>query len=168
MGEQPQEVWTEELQRTGRVVFPLRRRPVLIQLAVVVLLLGGQQVSSILAVQHADGAERIFRLIGVAGVFFVVGVFVWQLITQRPILTVDHEGIRLGRKRFMPWSDVGTIGFPTGPRFSMVVPVLPHDIWAKDLRVAQANVQNIPAFAAWLVEVLSKRRGAERGAPDVG
>jgi hypothetical protein len=161
MGEASAEVWTNEFRRTGRVVFPVRRRPVVVRLVLIVVLGTGGPVMS-LGDWHARGGLRLaFVVLGLASYGIFAGVMVWQLITQRPTLTVDDEGIRLGRKRFMAWTDVGTIGIPTGPKFFMFVPVLQRDIWAKELRIPQDNVKDIPAFAAWLTEVLAERRRAK-------
>ncbi|MEV0286746.1 MULTISPECIES: hypothetical protein [unclassified Kribbella] len=164
MGERSPEVWTEEFERTGRVVFPVRRRPVLIQFVFFLALISPSQVNSVTEMQSADVAELVLRLLGTTSLLVCFGMLVWQFVTQRPVLVVDREGIRYGNKRFMPWSDVGTIGIPTGPKFFMAVPVLPADVWAKDLQVRQYNVKDLPAFAAWLTVVLKQQRASESAA----
>jgi hypothetical protein len=161
MGEEAPEVWTDEFRRTGRVVFPVRRRPVLIRLAVVVLLLGGYQVSSLIDSLDSGTTGLVLRALSLSGVLLIAGIFVWQLITQRPVLTVDHEGIGLGRKGFMPWTDIGSIGLPTGTPFYRNVPVLPSDVWAEHLAVPRDNVKDLPALATWLTGILEERRRSE-------
>jgi hypothetical protein len=160
MGEETPDVWTDEFRRTGRVVFPVRRRPVLIRLAVVALPVGGYQVSSLVDALDSSMTGLILRLISLSGVLFIIGIFGWQLITQRPVLTVDHEGIRLGRKGFMPWTDIGTIGLPTGTTFYRNLPVLPADVWSKELRLPQDNVQDLDAFTTWLTDRLEAHRSS--------
>ncbi len=161
MGDASAEVWTDELRRAGRVVFPVRRRRVV-----------GRCVFFSLPVLNSlweaptrwdeGGAVRVFSLLGVAAFLMVVGVHLWQFVTRQPVLTVDDEGIRFGRKRFLPWSDIGTIGLPTGPKFAMMVPVLQNNVWARELRIPQDNVRDVPAFARWLEERLAEHRAAER------
>jgi hypothetical protein len=163
MGEEQPEAWTTELQRSGRVLFPVRRRPVLIRSVLFGSVFGANLADSLIDDLNAGGARRVMTLLGLAAVLMIVGLCVWQLTTRRPILIVDHEGIRLGRKRFMPWTAVGTIGIPTGPKFSMNVPVLPANVWAKELRVPQDNVKDIPALAHWLTDLLAQHRVNEQG-----
>ncbi|MEU4604214.1 hypothetical protein AB0F43_14635 [Kribbella sp. NPDC023972] len=158
MGEEQPEVWTAELQRSGRVLFPVRRRPVLIRSVLFGIVFGANLADSLIDDLNAGGARRVMTLLGLAVVLMIVGLCFWQVTTRRPILIVDREGIRLGRKRFMPWTDVGTIGIPTGPKFFMNVPVLPANVWAKELRLSQDNVKDIPAFAHWLEDVLKEQR----------
>jgi hypothetical protein len=160
MGDEGPDVWADEFRRTGRVEFPVRRRPVLIRLAVVVLFIGGSQMSSLIELPDAGTTEVILRLLSFSGVLVVVGFFVWQLITRRPVLTVDHEGIRLGRKRFMPWTNIGTIAEPAGPSFYRNIPVLPADVWSKDLRLPQDNVRDIPALTTWLTNLHKAHRNS--------
>lgn len=162
MGERAPEEWAGEFERAGRVVFPVRRRPLLIQLLIVLALISGSQINSLIEMQSAGSGERIFRLFNLALFLLGIGVIVWQLVTRRPTLVVDREGIRYGKRRFMPWSEVGTIGLVTGPKFFMNVPVLPANVWAKDVRLPQYNVRDIPALATWLTAVLKQHRANER------
>jgi hypothetical protein len=160
-GKEAPDVWADELRRTGRVVFPVRRRPVLIRVAVVAVLIGGSQLSSLVDSLDAGTTELILRLLSFSSVLFVAGFFGWQLITRRPVLTVDHEGIGLGRKGFMPWTDIGSIDLPTGTPFFRNVPVVPSDVWAEHLAVPRDNVKDLPALATWLTGILEERRRSE-------
>ena len=168
MGEQPPEVWTDELHRTGRVVFPVRRRTVWWGLSFATLPWASLVIS---LPDHlaAGGEERAFVLLwpGMYAVF--LGYSVWKLVTQRPVLTVDHHGIRFGRRKYMPWTEIGTIGIPHGPSFYQGLPIIPKDVWSKDLIIRQENIQNIRTFATWLTEQLAAHQTAEReagGAPN--
>ncbi|MEI8410281.1 MULTISPECIES: hypothetical protein [unclassified Kribbella] len=160
MGDQSAEVWAEELRRTGRVVFPVRRRPALIRLAAVVLLFGGSQVSSLIDLPDAGKAEVILTLLGLSAVLCLVGMCVWQLITRRPVVIVDGEGIRTGRKAFIAWTELGTIGTPGGPAPLMTVPLIPNNVWAKHLAVPRDNVKDLPALATWLTALLDSHRNS--------
>ena len=163
MGEAPPEAWAEEFRRTGRVVFPLRRRSLVMDLAqppFVVALVGFQLPRAL----DAGGAMRISYLVLVAALPLAIGFSVWQLVTQRPALTVDHEGIRF-RRKFMPWSEIGAIGIATGPVWFGTMPIIPKDVWAKDLRLYQRNVRDLPAFRRWLETLLDEhRRSSSSGA----
>jgi len=157
MGDASAEVWAEELRRTGRVVFPVRRLPVVARFAFFSL----PFLSSLLSAAdrwEQGGTARVMSFIGVAGFLMLVGVYLWQFLSGRPALTVDQEGIRLGRRIFMPWTEVGTIGLPTGPTFLQSIPILPNDVWAKELRIPQENVRDVVALAHWLEEVLREQR----------
>lgn len=156
MGEETPDVWTDEFRRTGRVVFPVRRRPVLIRLALA-LVFAGNQAISLAGELDERGIGLILRLVSFAAVLAVVGLCGWQLISRRPVLTVDHEGVRLGRRPLMPWTGIGSIGVPHG-KFFMMLPVIPADVWAKHLILTQDNVKNVPAFATWLTGVLEEHR----------
>jgi hypothetical protein len=158
MGDESPEVWSEELRRHGRVVFPARRRFTAAWGGLFCVVFGVNHAGSLIDNLADGGAGRFFGLLGLAGILTMLGLVGWQLVTQRPVVIVDHEGIRVGRKRFMAWNAVGTIGIPTGPKFFMNVPVLPQNVWAKELRLAQANVKDIPAFAHWLEDVLKEQR----------
>jgi hypothetical protein len=162
MGEEPPEVWADELRRNGRVVFPVRRRTTAAWGGLLFVVFGVNHADSLTGNLGDDGAGRIFALLGLAVLLSLLGIVGWQLITQRPVVIVDHEGLRVGRRTFMAWKDVGTIGIPTGPKFFMNVPVLPQNVWAKDVRVPQANVKDIPAFATWLTDLLAQHRANEQ------
>ncbi|HZX02647.1 hypothetical protein [Kribbella sp.] len=81
---------------------------------------------------------------------------VWQLVTLRPVLTVDSSGIRLGR-RFLAWNEIGAIadldGAP-GDRFVTVVP----SVRGRKLRLGEDHVRNVPAFRYWLSDLLDQHR----------
>jgi hypothetical protein len=161
MGDASAEVWTDELRRAGRVVFPVRRRRVVIRWVLFSL----PVLNSLWEAPtqwDEGGADRFFSLLGVAAFLMIVGIHLWQSLTRQPELTVDDEGIHFGRKRFLPWTDIGTIGIPTGPKFFMLVPVLQNNVWAKELRLPQDNVKDIPAFARWLEQLLAQHRAAAR------
>ncbi len=160
MGELGPAEWTEELQRSGRVVFPLRRRPAALRAAVILLLLTPSNVFSILDFADETTVGRIFDGFGLTAYAVILGGVTWQLVTRRPIVVVDGEGIRSGSK-FMPWDAVGTAGIPTGTKILRTMPVLPADVWAKEIRILRDNVRDLTAFSAWLNDLRPQRRRTE-------
>ncbi len=156
MGEASAEVWAEELHRTGRVVFPQRPRAFVFKI-VILAWLCLSTARSFPSMQEAGGFVRILGFLLAMGTIGCLGYLGWQAVTGRPVLIVDRLGIRSGRK-FMPWTDIGTIGIPHGPRFARTLPILPDDVWAKGLTLSQDNVRDVFAFAHWLEAVLKEQR----------
>jgi len=87
----------------------------------------------------------------------VVGI-TWQLITQRPTLVIDHQGIHQGRRRSMPWTEISSIGPVSGPKMSRQLEVFPTNVWAKHLTLSQFHVNDLQAFRTWLNELLAEQR----------
>ncbi|MFC9690278.1 hypothetical protein ACFTSF_17155 [Kribbella sp. NPDC056951] len=160
MGELGPAEWTAEFERGGRVEFPLRRRPAALRAAVLLLLLAPVNVNAIVGFADESTVGRIFEVCGLAGYALILGGITWQLVTRRPIVVVDTEGIRTGRK-LMPWDAVGTAGIPTGPTILRSLPVLPADVWAKEIRILQDNVRDLTALSAWLNDLRPHRRTTE-------
>jgi hypothetical protein len=155
MGEDSPERWSDELRSTGRVVFPLRRRPMIWSLLLLLpcAVMFGFWVPDAL---DAGGPEGSSALVVIALWPIAIALFSWQFVTQRPALTVDREGIRRGRRKFMPWKDIGAIGLATGPVWGRTLPIIPKDVWAKDLTLHQLNVRDLPAFRRWLETLLDE------------
>jgi len=161
MGDASAEVWAEELRRTGRVVFP--QRPRAIAFRVVLFVLPCVMAAKTFPDMRAEGGfARSLGFLLVSLVIAGLGHLVWQASTRRPVLTVDREGIRFGRK-FRPWTEIGAIGIPHGHGFARTLPIIPADVWAKDLTLRQDNVRDVLAFAHWLEEVLKEQRRLATG-----
>ncbi|WP_410785155.1 hypothetical protein [Kribbella sp. C-35] len=157
IGDGPTEVWTAELRRAGRVVFPLRRRPVLRQGVsgpIVLLFLTSTELPRALR----SGGPWPVLAVGVMTACVAGASFgIWQLVTLRPFLTVDMSGIRLGHRRFMAWDEIGAIAEPDGPpgdRFFVVS----ARVGRRKLRPGEDHVRNVPAFRYWLSALLEERR----------
>ncbi|WP_020392627.1 hypothetical protein [Kribbella catacumbae] len=163
IGEASQVVWSEELRRNGRVVFTLRASWVLKRLGVVWL---GAIVVALRSLDaDATGATDAKVRLAFTVLFFAMAIGIsawhgWRIFRQHPALTVDQNGIRAGRDRFLPWSEVGTIGFTRGGLGQKRLPIIPKDQWAKELTVDQSAIKDIPAFARWLEGVLAEQRAA--------
>ncbi|WP_328994735.1 hypothetical protein OG394_09565 [Kribbella sp. NBC_01245] len=158
MGEASPDAWSDELRRTGQVVFTLRPRAALLSVALLWLVLVATQLPTLGGSLEAGGVRLVTVWLLVATAIAVTGWYVWRLITRYPMFTVDHQGIRVGRKRFLPWSEVGASGLIRGGFAQQVLPIVPKDPWAKDLTVDRMAVKNIPALAHWLEEVLKAQR----------
>ncbi|GAA1129306.1 hypothetical protein GCM10009630_29010 [Kribbella jejuensis] len=157
IGDGPTEVWAAELQRSGRVVFPLRREHQLRQTraaGVFFVLLAAVQLPPAL---RSGGVLRIIAIVVTTAVAVGLCVSGWQLLTQRPALTVDTSGIRLGRKRYLAWDDISGVTEldDTGDELSFaVVPAVSK----RELRLTPRHVCNVAALRYWLIDVLAERR----------
>jgi membrane protein YdbS with pleckstrin-like domain len=157
MGERLAEDWTDELRHTGRVVFPLRRRPMLWQLGLGLVPLSLITVFLVPDELHGTSAERHALAVGLFVFSLGMAWAAWQFITQRPAITVDHNGIHRGRK-FIPWTDIGAIGLATGPLWARALPIIPRNTARKDLVLSGFNVRDLPAFRRWLEDLLADQR----------
>jgi hypothetical protein len=156
MGDASADVWAKELRWTGRVVFPQRPRAMVFKVAIAVLpcVMIASDFSDML---KGGGFGRILAFLILASSIACFGYIASQRITGRPVMVVDRQGIHHGRK-VMLWTDVGSIGIPHGPGFIQTLPIIPADVWAKDLTLSQENVRDVLAFAHWLEEVLKDQR----------
>ena len=157
MGERLPEAWMVEWHRNGRVEFPLRRWgfsmfPVL-YMAAFALFTAGRLPDML-----DDGSWRYLAYLLIAGYVGIGVMIVWQLVTQRPVVVVDHRGIHVGHRRFMAWSEIGSIGFVAGPKLARQLPVQPKNVWAKNLVLTQQHVNDLSAFRLWLGELLEEQR----------
>ncbi|WP_432880762.1 hypothetical protein ACQPYH_35920 [Kribbella sp. CA-245084] len=152
MGDASAEVWDEELRRTGRVVFPLRRRATLVAYPVVVL---GLVLSALNLLLHGVQRDAVGDLLWAALFAGFIGSGAYRFVAQRPSVVVDREGIRYGRRKYLPWSAVRGIGIVAGIPGSRSLLVHPWDTSAKSVRLNQQNVRDMPAFQQWLATVLA-------------
>jgi len=160
--------WTAELERSGSAVFPQRRRRLLIRLGVILLLMTNSLVSFADALRHDEltGIGGLLDVVSVALWLPLGGITVWQIVTGRPTLTVDRDGIRLGRRhRGVAWQELAGVGEPTGIPGFRLLPLLPKDRWSKQFAVPQDNVDDLDAFAAWLRGYLDQARATDHGPP---
>jgi hypothetical protein len=158
MGERSQTEWSEELREHGQVVFTVRRSWVLKLLGVVWLL----TLAQALRIPYSSPTEDKFRIV-LASLFLLMAVgssawYGWRIVKHYPALTVDQQGIRMGRTRFLPWAEVGKIGFVRGGLGQKRVPIAAKTQGAKELSIDQSAIKDIPAFARWLEGVLAEHR----------
>jgi hypothetical protein len=157
MGERLPEAWAVEWQRNGRVEFPLRRRSFL-QVPVFPILGLSALSAGTLPDMLADGTWRFLAYLLIAACAGVVIAGIWQLVTLRPILVIDHRGIHQGRRHFMPWTEIGSIGPVSGPKMSRQLQIYPKNVWAKNLTLTQHHVNDLQTFQTWLNELLAEQR----------
>jgi hypothetical protein len=136
------------------VQFPQRRRRLLVRLALICLLFANSLWSFVNDLRLSSfGGTDFFR--GLTVIFFLAaaGLTLWQLVTGRPVLTVDRNGISLGRhqrRSRLRWNEIGKIADPAGIPGLRFVQILPLNVWAAGFAFGQDNVKDLDAFAAWL------------------
>lgn len=160
MGEGSQVSWSEELRENGRVVFTLRPSWVLKMFGVLWLLVLVQLLRMLYSTDTDSKTRIIFAVLFLAMAAASTAWYGWRILQRYPVLTVDQHGVRMGRNRFLPWAEVGTIGFVRGGLGLKALPIVPKDQWAKELTVDQSAIKDIPAFARWLEGVLAEQRAA--------
>ncbi|TDO68634.1 hypothetical protein EV651_102557 [Kribbella sp. VKM Ac-2571] len=158
MGERLPEAWMVEWHRNSRVEFPLRRWSFMQYPGFWFVVPGALMTTSQLPSMLDDGGWRFLAYLQIAAYVGIVAMLVWQLVTQRPILVVDHRGIHQGRRRFMPWDEIGSIGPVSGPKMARQLHVYPKNIWAKHLILTQHHLNDLQTFQTWLTELLTNHR----------
>jgi hypothetical protein len=104
----------------------------------------------------ASGALGIFRLTALAAFIYGTGLTAWQLIANKPVVTVDADGITRGRR--LPWSGIIKIDDPTGlPGFRAVL-VQPADRRTRPISIPQDNVGNLDDLTPWLRSLLDQHQ----------
>lgn len=156
--------WTTEYETTGRVVFRQRRSRLLIRLVFFALLMAASLVSNVQHLRAGDvsGTLGVLRLTALAGFVCVVGLTVWQLITRRPVVTVDRVGITLGKdgaKGLVPWERIARIDAPSGLPGLRIVHVQPLERHGSPaVGIPQDNVQELAELTDWLRTLLAQRQ----------
>jgi hypothetical protein len=106
--------WTAESESRGVMRFPQRRRRLLVRLALVCLLFANSLWSFVDDLRlNSFGGTDFFRGLTVIFVLAAAGLTLWQLVTGRPVLTVDRSGISLGRhqrRSRLQWNEIMTTG----------------------------------------------------------
>jgi hypothetical protein len=159
----PRIAWTAEIERGGAVVFPRRRWPMLLRLFVFTVLIISYAGSLIYAWRRDEFSGGYVTLCAIALPVFLVrnAYLVWQIITRRPILTVDAEGITLGRKH-LAWSAVGKIRTTFG-----VVRIHPDGGKAtRRIGISHENVKDVQLLTPWLRLLLDRHRSAGAASGD--
>ncbi|MEU8226363.1 hypothetical protein [Kribbella sp. NPDC048915] len=144
------EAWTRELESTGRVDFRPRRG----RLTVRLIGFGLPMVLSLLTnIDHlrADGITDtlgVLRLTALAAFVYGTAWTAWQLITSRPLIRVDAEGITRGRN--LRWSSITRIDDPAGWPLARTVQVHPADRRTRPITIPQDHVEDLDALTPWL------------------
>jgi hypothetical protein len=150
--------WTSQLESVGRVDFLPRRGRLVVRLIAFAALTALSVWTNIdhLRTGDASGLLGVLRVTALAAFVYGTGLTVWQLITNRPVVTVDAEGITRGHS--LRWSGITSIDEPVGvPGFRSVL-VRPADRRARPISIPQDNVADIEALAPWLRTMLDQHR----------
>jgi hypothetical protein len=163
MGDAPPQKWSDELQREGRVIFPIRPAGVLRELGLIWLIVVVTQALS-LSQSWGEGDTRQFFALAII-VFALVTTFWYtsRLFTHYPALTVDEFGLKIGLKKSIRWSEVGSIGLlRRGSPSGRALPIIPKDAWGKELLIPATAARDMKALQQWLEELLKAHRSAEQ------
>jgi hypothetical protein len=145
--------WTTEFDTAGQVVFPQRRNRLLVRLAIGVVLLGNSIWSNIEHIRDDDmsGALGVLRVTALAAFVYIVGLTLWQLITRRPVVTVDAAGIKAGlTKRSLGWHQISRIDDPAGMSPFTTVQLHTTDRLSRALHISKDNVLELTELSPWL------------------
>ena len=153
--------WTSELEASGQVVFPIRRSRLLIRGAIGLVLLGNSvwiTVQRILA-DDMGGTMGVLRLTALAAFIYLVGLTAWQLVTRRPAVIVNRDGISHGRRTTYHWDRIARIDDPSGLPGLRTVQVQPVDRHASSaLSIPQDNVLHLAELSEWLRTLHTQHR----------
>jgi hypothetical protein len=152
------DTWSAELESKGSVVFPPRRGRLAVRLAGFALLMLLSAWTNLDHLRNDDisGALGVLRLTALAAFVYGTGITLWQLITNRPVVTVDAEGITRGRS--LRWSGITSIDDPAGMPGLRAVQVRPADRRTRPLSISQDNVPDLDALTPWLRSLHARHR----------
>lgn len=144
------ETWTSELESKGSVVFPPRRGRLTIRLAGFGLLMVLSAWTNIDHIRAGEmsGTLGVLRLTALAAFVYGTGLTLWQLITNRPVVRVDADGISRGRS--LRWSGITSIEDPAGLPGARTVQIRPTDRRTRPISIPQDNVGDLDALTPWL------------------
>ncbi|TCC60550.1 hypothetical protein E0H73_21725 [Kribbella pittospori] len=152
------ETWTSELESKGSVVFPPRRGRLTIRLAGFGLLMVLSAWTNIDHIRAGEmsGTLGVLRLTALAAFVYGTGLTLWQLITNRPVVKVDADGISRGRS--LRWSGITSIDDPAGLPGVRTVQVRPADRRTRPISIPQDNVEDLDALTHWLRSLHDRHR----------
>jgi hypothetical protein len=152
------ETWTSELESKGSVVFPPRRGRLAIRLAGFGLLMVLSAWTNIDHIRSGEmsGTLGVLRLTALAAFVYGTGLTLWQLITNRPVVKVDADGISRGRS--LRWSGITSIDDPAGLPGARTVQVRPADRRTRPISIPQDNVEDLDALTRWLRSLHAQHR----------
>lgn len=156
MGERLPEAWMVELHRNGRVEFPLRRW--VFVWTPLAPLLGMAFFGAIRLPELLDSGWRVVGYLAIVAYVGIAAVVVWQFVTQRPIVIVDRNGIHRGRRSFIAWSEISSIGPLSGPKLAHQFLVFPRNVRAKNLVLSQSHANDLQPLRTWLDDLLNEHR----------
>jgi hypothetical protein len=163
MGDAPPQKWSDELQREGRAIFPIRPAAVWRELGLIWLVVA---VTQALSFSQSWGEGDTRQYLAIAVVLSAVVVTFWhtsRLYARYPALTVDEFGLKIGLKKSIRWPEVGAIGLLRGSYLGgHALPIIPKDAWAKELVIPATAARDMKALQQWMEELLSEHRSPEQ------
>jgi hypothetical protein len=152
------ETWTSELESKGSVVFQPRRGRLVVRLTGFGLLMVLSAWTNVdhLRADGISGALGVLRLTALAAFVYGTALTAYQLITNRPVIKVDADGITRGRN--LPWSGITSIDDPAGLPLARTVQVNPADRHTRPISIPQDNVEDLEALSPWLRSLLEQHR----------
>ena len=152
------DAWTTELESKGSVVFPPRRGRLAIRLAGFGFLMVLSVWTNVdhLRAGDVNGALGVLRLTALAAFVYGTGLTLWQLLTNRPVVRIDAEGISRGRS--LRWSGITAIDDPAGLPGVRAVQVRPADRRTRPITIPQDNVGDLDALTPWLRSLHDRHR----------
>jgi hypothetical protein len=160
------DAWSAELESKGRVVFLPRRGRLAIRLAGFGLLMVLSAWTNLdhLRADDVSGTLGVLRLTALAAFVYGTGLTLWQLITNRPAVTVDEAGITRGRS--LRWSLIAAIDDPAGLPGARTIQVRPTNRRTRPITIPQDNVLNLNELATWLRTLHAQRTPDPTPPPD--
>ena len=146
--------WTNEFETSGQVVFPPRRSRLLIRGAIGVVLLSSSlwTIAERIRADDMGGTMGVLRLTALSAFIYLVGVTAWQLATRRPRVTINRDGIAVGKRLGkLTWDKIARIDDPSGLpgiRTIQIQPVNRRD--SNPLGIPQDNVHDLAELTKWL------------------
>ena len=160
------DAWSAELESKGSVVFLPRRGRLAIRLAGFGLLMVLSAWTNLdhLRADDVSGTLGVLRLTALAAFVYGTGLTVWQLITNRPAVTIDEAGITRGRS--LRWSLIATIDDPAGLPGARTIQVRPTNRRTRPITIPQDNALDLNALATWLRALHAQRTSDAPPPPD--
>ncbi|TDD43674.1 hypothetical protein E1263_41475 [Kribbella antibiotica] len=152
----PADAWNTALDEAGRVVFPPRRGRLYLRLAAFGLVTIASLATNLdhLRADGITGTIGVLRLTALAAFVYGTVLTLVQLIANKPVVTIDAEGITRGRR--LPWSGIAQIDEPTGFTGARSIQVRPVDRRTRPIRISLDNVEELDAFAHWIRSVQTR------------
>lgn len=162
LGSEGPESWTAAWESRGEVVLPQRRRSLQWRVGLTLLLVVNACLVLLDNLQEEDESTFVIILSAVSVAFWIwfAGYTTWQLITRRPVIRIDHSGIRYGvnvRTR-IAWGRIATVSEPIGRWVFAHVNVRPYGGKPRRLPISHMHVDDLQAFAVWLHSLLENQR----------
>jgi hypothetical protein len=161
------DAWNAELESKGSVVFLPRRGRLAIRLAgfgFLMVLSAWTNVDHLRA-DDVSGTLGVLRLTALAAFVYGTGLTLWQLITNRPAVTVDEAGITRGHS--LRWSLIAAIDDPAGLPGARTIQVRPSNRRTRTITIPQDNVLELNDLATWLRALHAQHTPDPTPPPDI-